>query len=183
MAIEAAQADPDLVASVLSSASDAEASVAFSLLRYSMSDRELLQIANLREVLRLLPTRPFRTGESLELLERAGSYEYTGHSYRRAFDSAGGGVFGVEFAGEGHSCRAIVIHTPHGRFPLAETDEATVNESLLPLLVRHGILLDAILEALELLGCPLAPTIYVTPDDFLAEHCDDSMRETLGGLF
>ena len=180
--IESAKADPELVSSLLSSKSDAEASVAFSLLKYSLSDRELLQIANLREVLQLLPTGPFRTGDSLELLQRAGGYEFTGRSYRRAFDSASG-VFGVEFAGQDHFCRAILIHTPSGRLPLVGSDCATVDDSLLPLLVQHGILLDAILEALELLGCPLAPRIYVTTDDFLAEHQAESLRETLGGLF
>ena len=181
-AIESAQADPELVASLLSSKSDAEASVAFSLLRYSLTDRDLLQIANLREVLQLLPTGPFRTGECLELLERAGGYESTGRSYRRAFDSSGG-TFGVEFVGQGHSCRAILVHTPSGRIPVVGTEQTTVDEALVPLLVRHGILLDAILEALELLGSSLAPQIYITVDDFLAEHQTESVRDTLGGLF
>lgn len=181
-AIESAHADPELVASLLSSKSDAEASVAFSLLRYSITDCDLLQIANLREVLQLLPTSPFRTGESLELLKRAGGYESTGRSYRRAFESSGG-VFGVEFVGQDHSCRAILVHTPAGRIPLAGTEQTTVDESLVPLLVQHGILLDAILEALSLLGSPLVPPIYVTADDFLAEHRSENIRDTLGGLF
>ena len=181
-AIESAQADPELVASLLSSKSDAEASVAFSLLRYSVTDRDLLQIANLRGVLQLLPTGAFRTGESLELSERAGGYESTGRSYRRAFDSSSG-VFGVEFVGQDHSCRAIMIHTPRGRIPLVGTDRATVDEALVPMLVQHGILLDAILEALELLGSSLTPSIYVTSDDFLAEHRSENIRDTLGGLF
>jgi hypothetical protein len=180
--IESAKADPELVASLLSAKSDSEASVAFSLLRYCISDRELVEIVNLREVLRQLPTKSFRTGESLELLQRAGGYEFTGRSYRRAFDGSGG-VFGVEFLGQDHSCRAVLIHTPNGRIPLAGNHSSTVEESLLPLLVHHAILLDAILEALELLGCPLGPKIYVTADDFLAEHEADSVRETLGGLF
>lgn len=181
--IESAHADPELVTSLLASKSDAEASVAFSLLRYSVSDRELVQMANLREVLHLLPTGSFRTGEPLELLERISGYEFTGRSYRRVFESGGGRVFGVEFVGQGNECRCVVIHTPKGRLPLAGGDWATVNESLLPLLLRHTMLLDAILEALELLGSPLAPPIYVTADDFLAEHRAENMRDTLGGLF
>jgi hypothetical protein len=181
--IESAHADPELVTALLASRSDAEASVAFSLLRYSVSDRELVQMANLREILQLLPTGPFRTGECLELLGKAAGYEATGWSYRKLFESEGGRVFGVEFVGDGHNCKCVVIHTPKGRVPLMGGDWASVNESLLPLLLRHSMLLDAILEGLELLGCPLAPPIYVTADDFLAEHHPQNLRETLGGPF
>jgi hypothetical protein len=180
--LESVNADPELLTSLLSSRSETEAAVAFSLLRYSMSERELVQIANLREIIRLLPTGPFRAGESLELLERAGGYEFTGRSYRRAFESSSG-VFGVEFLGVDHACRGIVIHTPRGRKTLAGNDWEIVNDSLLPLLVEHRILLDAILEALELLGCALAPPIYVTADDFMAEHRADTLHDTIGGLF
>jgi hypothetical protein len=180
--IQSAQADPDLLTSLLSSRSESEAAVAFSLLRYSLSERELMQIANLREVIRLLPTGPFRAGESLEILERASTYEFTGRSYRRVFDSAKG-VFGVEFLGVDHYCRGIVIHTPRGRKLLSGTDWAIVDASLLPLIVEHRILLDAILEALELLGCSLAPSIYVTVDDFMSEHGGTIVSQTFGPPF
>jgi hypothetical protein len=178
----AANADPELLASLLSSRSESEAAVAFSLLRYTLSEHELVQIANLREIICLLPTGPFRTGESLEILQRAGGYESTGRSYRRAFDSAGG-VFGIEFLGANHSCRGIVIHTPRGRRALTGNDRTVVDEGLLPLIVDHRILLDAILEALSLLGSPLAPPIYLTADDFIAERGSATVRDTLGGLF
>ena len=181
-AIESAQADPELVASLLSSKSDAEASVAFSLLRYSLTARDLLQIANLREVLQLLPTTPFRTGESLDLLQRAGGYESTGRSYRRAFESSSG-VFGVEFLGSANDCGGVLIHTPAGRRSLTGGEAATVDEALVPLLVDHGVVLDAVLEALELLGSPLDATIYVTPDDFLAEHGAAAACEAFNELF
>jgi hypothetical protein len=182
-AIQSAHADPDLVTSLLASRSDTEASVAFSLLRYSLSDRELVQMANLREILQLLPTNPFRAGECLELLERTAGYEFTGRSFRRSFESDGGRVFGVEFLGQGHDCRGIVIHTPKTRLPLSGGSWARINETLLPLLLRHPMLLDAILEGLELLGVTLSPPIYVTADDFLAEHQAIGARETFGGIF
>ena len=180
--IQSSQADPDLLNSLLSSRSESEAAVAFSLLRYSISEPELVQLANLREIIRLLPTSPFRTGESLEILERTASYECTGRSYRRAFESAKG-VFGVEFVGTDHACRGIAIHTPCGRKMLVGNDCEIVDESLLPLIIEHRILLDAILEALEMLGCALVPPIYLSADDFIAEHCVVDVRNTFGGPF
>jgi hypothetical protein len=180
--IESAHADSELVASLLAAKSDAEAAVAFALLRDMLSDRELLEIANLRELLNELPTGSFRTGESLEILERGAGYEFTGRSYRRVFDGSQG-VFGVEFLGQVRDCEGIVVHTPQGRRALSPAGETRIDESLLPLLVGHRILLDAILEALGLLGSPLDPTIYVTVDDFVAEHCGGTMREAIGDLF
>jgi hypothetical protein len=178
----AANADFELVSSLLSATSDAEATVAFTLLRDTLTDRELIEVANLRELLNELPTEPFRTGESLDMLERAGGYEFTGRSYRRLFDSSQG-VFGIEFLGKVRDCEGIVVHTPQGRRKLASAGATRIDESLLPLLVDHGILLDAILEALEILGSPLDPPIYVTADDFVAEHGANTMREAIGSLF
>lgn len=180
--IGSAHADSELVTALLAANSEAEATMAFALLRDALSERELIEIANLRELLIEVPTGPFRTGESLEILERAGGYEFTGRSYRRVFDSSQG-VFGIEFLGEVRDCGGIVVHTPAGRCPLCAVGETRIDESVLPLLVRHGILLDAILEALELLGSPLDPTIYVTADDFVAEHGASPMREAFGDLF
>jgi len=180
--IESAKADPELLTSLLSSRSESEAAVAFTLLRYSLSESDLMRLANLREIVRLLPTAAFRSGEGLEMLERAGGYEYTGRSYRRAFESAQG-VFGVEFIGGGHDCRGVVVHTPRGRQALVGDERCIVKPKLLTLIVDHRILLDAIIEALELLGSPLAPPIYVSAEDFLAEHRVATMRDTFGGLF
>jgi len=180
--IENSNADPELVTSLLSSRSDTEAVVAFTLLRGTISERGLLMIANLRELLEVLPIGPFRTGESLEILERAGGYENTGRSYRRVFDSSQG-VFGVEFLGTANDCGGVLIHTLAGRRAFGGSDTATIDEALLALLVDHGILLDALLEALELLGSPLDPTIYVTADDFLAEHGAAAAREAFDELF
>ena len=72
---------------------------------------------------------------------------------------------------------------PTGRRRLSADDDARLDEALLPLLVDHGILLDAILEALELLGSPLDPAIYVTADDFVAEHGATTIHEAISDLF
>ena len=181
-AIEDAHADPELVSALLVAQSDSEATVAFSLLRGTISDPDLVAIVNLREVLLELPGGQFRTGESMEMLGRVGDYESTGYSFRRVFDSPHG-VFGVEFIGELNRCDEIVIHTPSGRRSLAHAEGQALDAAVMPMLVRHGVLLDAVLEGLALLGAPLDPTIYMTPDDFLAEHGAGAARDVFAQLF
>lgn len=186
--IENSQADLDLVAALLMSPSAAEAAIAFNLLRDCVSERHLTMLVNLREVLAEIPEAPFRTGEALDVLEAAGGYEATGRSYRRLFESAHG-VFGIEFLGQANTCTGVVVHTAVSRYHLTRShdvpDGATdaIDAALLALFVNHAILLDAIIEALALLGCPLEPTIYVTADDFIAEHRAQAASEVLGELF
>jgi hypothetical protein len=181
-AIESSQADLDLVATLLSSRSSAEAAIAFSLLRGTISDSELVTLANLRSLVSEIPDPPFRTGESLELLERAGHYEYTGRSYRRMFESSHG-VFGIEFLGENHSCDGIVVHTATSRYTLKSHHGDSVDEAQLALFVNHSILLDAVIEALKLLGCQLDPMLYVSADDFVSEHAACAATVALDELF
>ena len=64
---------------------------------------------------------------------------------------------------------------PSGRYRL--------DPEMITLFVRHRILLDALLEALELLGLPLCPPIYVSVDDFLAEHGAAAVTEAFSELF
>ncbi len=180
-AIQDCQADRDLVFSLLAAPSAGEAAISFTLLRDAIDDRDLLMLANLREVLGEIPEAPFRTGEPLEVLERAAGYEATGRSYRRLFESAHG-VFGVEFMGEANTCAGIVVHTAAMRYPLCG-DRGAIDETLVALFVHHAVLLDAVLEGLELLGCPLDPRIYVTTDDFLAENAAAGASKAFDELF
>ena len=162
------RSDLELVGEVLAARSDAEAALAFTLLRGTLAEPHLVMLANLRGIVAEMPKTPFRTGQPLEILGRVSGYEYTGRSYRRAFESAHG-VFGLEFLGDGNLCEAIVVHTPTSRFSMGAApfglDEVTLN-----VLVNHTILLDAVLEGLELLGHPLTPRIYMSADDFVSEH-------------
>jgi hypothetical protein len=54
---------------------------------------------------------------------------------------------------------------------------------MLALFVKHGILLDAVLDALGLLGWPMEPPIYLSADDFLADHGAKTASEAIGELF
>ncbi len=175
-------ADPELVAALLSAVSDADAVVSFSLLRGTIPDEELVLLANLREVLFELPEPPFRVGEDLALLELGDAYEDTGRSYRRLFTSSHG-VFGLEFLGRGRQCDGIVVHTPKSRMELSTAGDYRIDTEMITLFVNHRILLDALLEALALLGVPMSPAIHVTPEDFLEEHGPAAASQALGELF
>jgi len=179
--LEGSDADAQLVRSLLVADSQSEATIAFVLLRGTIDDPELLLLANLREVLAELPSVPFRTGEVLDMLTRADRYEDTGRSYRRVFETSDG-VFGLEFVGRGHECTDIAVHTPDARRSLRAT-EGTLDTQMLALFVKHRILLDAVLEALGLLGLPMEPTIYLTVDDFLADHAAATASEAIDELF
>jgi len=180
--ITASHADPELVAALLSSVSAADAAVSFSLLRGAIPDEALITLVNLREVLFEIPEAPFRVGEDLEMLARAGGYEDTGRSYRRCLESASG-VFGLEFMGRDRYCEGIFVHTPAWRMQLGPHGEYRLDAEMIELFVNQRIVLDALLEALELLGVPLSPEIYVNADDFLAEHGAAAATEAFDELF
>lgn len=182
-AIEASQVDLDLVSDLLSSTTDADAVIAFTLLRGQIEDCHLLMLVNLRELILELPPAPFRSGEDLSILEKAGGYEDSGRSYRRVFESSHG-VFGIEFLGRDRLCDGIVVRTPTLRYWLSGgEDRLAIDATALNLFVHHGVLLDAVFEGLELLGCPLDPKIYVTAEDFVVEHRAAAAGEALAALF
>jgi hypothetical protein len=181
-AITVSAADPALTAALLSAESDTEAVYAFSLLRGTIPDEHLLMLANLRELLSELPELPSWVGEDLDLLARIGGYEDTGRSYRKRFDSVTG-VFGLEFLGRAKLCEGIIIHMPSGRYLLCSTKGYRLDIEVISLFVAERILLDALLEALGLLGFAMSPVIYVTVDDFLTEHGAAAAAEAFGELF
>lgn len=174
--------DFDLVEALLTSRSDAEAVLAYGVLREALTDRALVMLANLREIIALLPDGPFRAGHGLDTLEEAGDYEPTGRSYRRLFESEHG-IFGLEFVGEGTLCEAIVVHTAGSRFALHGSVDSAIDHEMMLVFVNHEILLDAILEGLQLLGHVLEPPIYVSVDDFPAEHGAAAAARALDELF
>ena len=74
------------------------------------------------------------------------------------------------------------MHTPEARRSLRNGD-GDLDRNMLALFVGHRILLDAVLEALGLLGWPLQPTIYLTADDFLADHGAAMASQAIDELF
>jgi hypothetical protein len=166
--LEAERADLDLVETLLASRSESEALLAYASLRGSMRDRSLVMLANIREVIREIPSAPFQTGTGMDSLLTA-DYEFTGHSYRSLFESDHG-LFGLEFVGGGTLCEAIIVHTLTSRYALHGTSESSLTPEILAVMVNHNRLLDELLEGLQALGIPLDPAIYVEAEDFPREH-------------
>lgn len=181
--IEAREADLELCAALLMSPSDAKAAVAFHLLRGVLPDRALIMLCNLRELIAEMPETPFLSGAGLEVLQRADDYEFTGRSFRKLFESDHG-VYGLEFIGTGKLCDGILVHTAAARFAFrGGGNPGVLDAEILQVLVNHPSLLDEMLSALESLGWPLEPKIYITLDDFAAEHARAAASETFGELF
>lgn len=174
--------DLDLASTLVSTKSDPDALYAFSLLRGTTSDSHLLMLANLRELLLEMPQCPFRASGDLDILARAAHYEDTGHSYRRRFESDHG-VFGLEFVGRGNACQGVLVHTPAHRFELYGDGPHELNAETLAIFTNHAILLDAAIEALELLGWGLVPKIYLSVDDFYAEYAAAAAQRAFDELF
>lgn len=168
-ALEEEQVDYELASTLVSASCQSDALIAFSLLRGTISDRHLVMLVNLRELLLEMPACPFSTPCDLDILARACGYEDTGRSYRRRFES-NHGVFGLEFVGRMRTCDAILVHTPLSRFDLYKNGDHELGAETLTIFVNHAILLDAAIEALQQLGLPLDPKIYLSAEDFLSEH-------------
>lgn len=180
--LDARQADLDVVGVVLGARSNAEAAIAFMLLRESFPPEALVMLANLRELIAEMPDTPFIASGGLDLLATARNYEPTGHSYRKLFESDHG-IYGLEFVGSGSLCEAIIVHTATSRLVLRGDTYSVIDAVMLNVLVNHQTLLDEILEALQLLGWPLEPKIHLVPDDFLAEYGAAAASEAFGELF
>lgn len=180
--IDVTSVDLELVETLLLSRSDGEAAIAYSALKGVLPARALVMLANLREVIAELPEAPFLAGTGLDTLASAGGYEHTGRSYRRLFESDHG-IYGLEFLGGGTYCDGIVIHTATSRFVLHGDEESKLDHDILKVFVCHETVLDSVLEALQLLGYAFEPPIYVTVDDFLAEHGHKAAGEMIKELF
>ena len=174
--------DLDLASTLVSAKSDSDALYALSLLRGTTSDQHLLLLANLRELLLEMPACPFHVACDLDVLARAADYEDTGRSYRRVFESDHG-VFGLEFVGQGNMCEAVFVHTPASRFELYGNGYHELDGETLAVFANHAILLDAAIDALEYLGWTLEPKIYLTVEDFYAEHAAEAAGRAVRELF
>jgi len=180
--LEDEKIDLDLASTLVSAQKDSDALFAFSLLRGTTSDLHLVMLANLRELLLVMPDCPFHTACDLDVLSRACDYEDTGRSYRRRFESDHG-VFGLEFVGRGNLCEAVLVHTPASRFELYGHGYHELNAETLAIFANHAILLDAVIDALEQLGWALDPKIFLSVEDFYAEYRAGAAAHAVHELF
>ena len=180
--LETLAADSRLVRTLLISRSTAEAELAYTALRGTVPDGALLMLANLREVIAEIPETPFLTGHPIEVLERSGGYERCESSYRQLFESEHG-VFGLEFVGQGTECESIVVYTTTEHLNVAGDMDSIIDPDVFDVALEQRSVVDEILRALQTLGVPLDPHVYVSPDDFTAEYAAGGTGEMFRGLF
>ena len=180
--VDTLPADPDLVRTLLISRSTSKAAAAFCALRGVVPDTALLMLVNMREIIAEIPETPFLTGHPLDALESLDGYTRVEYSYRRTFEYDRGG-FTVEFAGQGTECESIVIETGSRRLTLAGDMDSLIDEEAFGLALEQHALFDEILRALQTLGVPLDPRVFVSPDDVTAEYAADSVDEMFLGSF
>lgn len=175
------ESDRALVADTLSASDDASATLALHLLRGALSERSLVVLANLREVLRVLPGIPFFTLRPLSCLESLG-YEATPRSYRQIFDTEAS-LFGIELVGQGQVVEALVIHTSDGRHTLGTPPDPIVDDEVARVMICDPGLALRLLEALEELGLGVEPHPYAQLDEYLSVHGAQAAGLAFGELF
>lgn len=171
----------ELAATLLTTPSDAEAVLAYSLLRPSLAESQLVALANLRELIALLPAPPFCPPVELETLGFS-AYESTGHSMRRLFESDHG-IFGIEFTGLGSLCSGASVLTTSSRFSLHPDSESALDETMLEVFMNHELVFDVIADAASLLGLGFPSRPYTDVDDFPATHAAAAAGQAFGELF
>ncbi len=181
MAVHAAGDSGELVRVLLNSRSRAEANLAVTLLGDHLPERDIVHIANIRELIAELPIPPFAVPWELGMLRRILGYESSTDGVRMAFD-CDGGVFGIEFLGEGNSVQRIALLTVAGRVELASADQEILNPKAVELLFIYEELADRLVEALTVLGLTLSPRFYMSVKDYVYENAHEVLLE-LEGLF
>lgn len=171
----------ELASTLLTAESDGEAVISYSLLRTQLPERDLVTLANLRDLIGILPAPPFCPPIGLEVLGFSG-YESTGRSMRRLFESDHG-LFGIEFSGVEQLCEGVSVLTTAGRFALHRGSESTLDETMFQVFVKHELLYTSIAEAASLLGLGIAQRAYAGVDDFPSAHAAAAAGEAFGELF
>lgn len=159
----------DLVKVIVNSRSNAEATLAATILRHRIPDLELVMLFNLRELMSELPSEPFRVPHELDVLGRILGYEPTGTSWCKVFETQGSRTV-LEFAGNGNRIASIWMH--HGRLKaaLAGADTDFIGGRAIEVFVSNAGLGEGLVEALRTLGHDLAPRFYFSVEDYMVEN-------------
>lgn len=171
----------DLAGTLLTAPSDSEAMIAYSLLRHTVPDSDLVALANFRELIAIVPQAPFSPPLDLEVLGLSG-YEATGRSMRRLFESDHG-VFGVEFSGVEDVCHGIDVVTFTSRFALHQDADGPLDETMLEIIVNHELLFEAVAEGVSALGLGTVDRRYSDVEEFPRLHAAAAAGEAFGELF
>jgi hypothetical protein len=170
----------DLLRVMLNSTSAAEANLALEVLRHSIPARPLVAAANLREVLRALPSTPFTMRVDEATLARIGGFERRIAAMGKRLDPE----VEVVITTAGNLVLDIIIkHRDQKHFwnPVPITDDY-VGSAVLDLIVMHDSLLDTMIETATTMGVVFNPKFYLSLDDWHLEYAEE-VFEGLGDLF
>jgi hypothetical protein len=164
----------ELLRIVLNAASPAEADFALHILSETIPERDLLAAVNVREALAELPACPFAMALDTITLARVASLERDRSAWRRRCDG-----FDLVVLGEGNLCFDVVAHakgrhtflTPH------PPNGAVLHPDMVELIMEHPTLLAEIVELVESMGLPFAPTFYLSLDDWGREYAEEAIND------
>ena len=181
--------DPDLLRTVINSASWFEASLAMTLARDAICEKHLTYAANIRESIRELPRCPLTMPTDFETLAGIWALERAGHGWERECEDPDG-CYTIVLLGEGNHCYDIVVRADgltHMWMPFHEGDY--VNPVIIDLLFERVTLLPVIVELVAAMGLAFSPLFYLSLDDWHQEYAEtmygevaDIFGEPLKGL-
>ncbi len=171
----------DLVRVLVNSRSAVEASLAVVMLRDRMSERDLVSLCNLRELIAVLPAVPFTAPSELSALERMLGYERIGASFSLVVRRERA-LWGLEFVGDGNRVDSIVLHAENVRIPLAIHDGDFIDPAAIDALLADEVLGTALVDALHALGVDISPKFYMSVTDYVLENTV-AVLDDIGGLF
>ncbi len=171
----------EMMAVFLSARSVAEADLALCALKIDLSERTLVALANLREVLGGLPVPPCAMRVDAAQVAQISGYRKEGTSYRKDIGADGASVF---LLAEGNLLFDIVLGEGDERVflvPPASGDDR-VNPRAVDLLMKADGLLEEVIDLTVHMGLVFNPRFYLSLEDWHLEHAAQSI-EDLQGLF
>jgi len=159
----------DLVKVLVNSRSNAEATLAATILRGRIPDLELVMLFNLRELISELPAEPFWVPHELEVLGRVLDYRSTGATWRKSFEPQGSPA-ALEFVGDGNRIDSVWMHSSRLKTALVGPNTDFIGEQAIEAFVSSGDLGEGLVDALRALGHDLAPRFYFNVEDYMVEN-------------
>ncbi len=176
-------ADPDLVRVLLNATSWVEANLAAELLTKSVSEKELVTLANVREVVKELPRCPVSMGVDFERLARIWELEREDSAWVRSFNDSVGS-FSIVLLGDGNCCYDIVVRVDERTLMWMprNRDDDFLNPEIVDLALERPAILGAVIELVEAMGLTFYPLFYMSLEDWRQEYACDVFDEVLQGF-
>lgn len=170
----------DLLKVLLNSTSATEANLAIEVLAETVPEKTLVAAANLREVLRAMPSTPFSMRVDEQVLARTAGLERNMAAMSKRLDC--GAELAVTTAGN-LVLDIIVKHDDRKSFwnPVPVTDDY-LNDDVLDQVVETDGVLDAVIDLVNCMGCVWNPKFYLSLEDWHLDYAAD-VFEGLGDLF